>query len=127
MLEVFDNQQRAFRETVPQLLTAWHWLSTTGGGAGFDLFISSVRQAARPTASEAQAAIHECLTGNGCRVQAQQAEEDAGQQGWEMAYAPAWLSVSGSNSVMPPWVRHQFPRAGRLVWQLRDRPCGDGD
>ena len=124
VLEVFDNQQRAFRETGPELLTAWHWLTTTDGGAGFDRFFSSVRQTARPSATEAQAAIQTCLAGSGCQIQARQAVEDSAQQGWEMAYALAWLSVSGSNSVMPPWVRHQFPGAGRLVRQLRDRPCG---
>ena len=102
VLEVFENQHRAFSETMPELLTAWHWLTTTDGGTGFDLFFSSVRQTARPSAIEAQAAIQQCLTGNGCRVQAQQAVENAGQQGWELAYALAWLSVSGSNSVMPP-------------------------
>ena len=85
VLEVFDNQQRAFRETGPELLTAWHWLTTTDGGAGFDLLFSSVRQTARPSTSETQAAIQQCLTGNGCRVQARQAVEDAAQQGWEMA------------------------------------------
>ena len=127
VLEVFDNQRRAFRETDPHLLTAWHWLTTADGGSGFDRFFSSVRQSARPSVAEAQAAIHACLADNGCRVQARHAVEDAGQQGWELAYALAWLSVSGSNSVMPPWVRHQFPGAGRLVRQLRDRPCGDGD
>ena len=127
VLEVFDNQRRAFGETSPELLTAWHWLAATEGGAGFDLFFSAVRQAARPADSEAQAAIHQCLRGNGCQVQAQRAVEDAARRGWEMAYALAWLSVSGSNSVMPPWVRHQFPGAGRLVRKLRDRPCGDGE
>ena len=126
VLEVFENQQRAFGETGPELLTAWHWLTTTDGGSGVDLFFSSVRQTARPSASEARAAIHTCLAGSGCRVQARQAVEDSAQQGWEMAYALAWLSVSGSNSVMPPWVRHQFPGAGTLVRQGRSRPCGDG-
>ena len=29
VLEVFENQQRAFRETSPELRTAWHWLTTT--------------------------------------------------------------------------------------------------
>ena len=35
---------------------------------------------------------------------------DARRHGWALAYALAWLSVAGGNSVMPPWVRHQFPR-----------------
>jgi ATP-dependent DNA helicase RecQ len=26
---------------------------------------------------------------------------------------------------MPPWVRHQFPEASRLVRRLRDTPCTD--
>ena len=26
---------------------------------------------------------------------------------------------------MPPWVRHQFPEAGRLVRRLRDTACAD--
>ena len=43
------------------------------------------------------------------------------------AYALAWLSVAGSNSVVPPWVRHQFPGAGRLVRRLRDTACTDAD
>ena len=48
-----------------------------------------------------------------------------GRHGWALAYALAWLSVSGGNSVMPPWVRHQFPEAGRLVRVLRDTACTD--
>ncbi len=51
--------------------------------------------------------------------------EDASQGGWPLAYALAWLSVAGGNSVMPPWVRHQFPEAGRLVRRLRDAACDD--
>ena len=42
---------------------------------------------------------------------------------WPIALA--WLSVAGSNSVMPPWVRHQFPDAGHLVRRLRDTACTD--
>ena len=52
VLEVFDNQRRAFRETRPELLTAWHWLTTVDGGPGFDLFFSSVRQSAKPAGAE---------------------------------------------------------------------------
>ena len=52
---------------------------------------------------------------------------DAAKRGWELAYTLAWLSVSGGNSVMPPWVRHQFPGAGRMVRRLRDLACTETD
>lgn len=44
-----------------------------------------------------------------------------------LAYALAWLRVSGGNSVLAPWVRHQFPEVGRLIAELRDTPCGQAD
>ena len=44
---------------------------------------------------------------------------------WPIAYALAWLRVSGGNSVLAPWVRHQFPAVGRLIAELRDTPCDD--
>ena len=43
---------------------------------------------------------------------------------WPLAYALAWLRVSGGNSVLAPWVRHQFPEVRRLIAELRDTPCG---
>lgn len=50
---------------------------------------------------------------------------NATRHSWAMAYALGWLSVSGGNSVMPPWVRHQFPEAGALIKRLRDTACSD--
>ena len=44
---------------------------------------------------------------------------------WPIAYVLAWLRVSGGNSVLAPWVRHQFPAVGKLIAELRDRPCED--
>ncbi|MBJ9976330.1 RecQ family ATP-dependent DNA helicase [Pseudomonas sp. S75] len=44
-----------------------------------------------------------------------------------LAYVLAWLRVSGGNSVLAPWVRHQFPKVGALIRELRDRPCGRDD
>ena len=49
-LEVFDNQQKAFRDAQSDLLTAWHWLTTAEDGAGFDRFFSAMRGAHRPSA-----------------------------------------------------------------------------
>ncbi|MFZ7111893.1 MAG: RecQ family ATP-dependent DNA helicase, partial [Desulfatiglandales bacterium] len=41
------------------------------------------------------------------------------------AYSLAWLRVAGSNSVLPPWVRHQFPKVVPFLKALREIPCGD--
>jgi ATP-dependent DNA helicase RecQ len=40
-----------------------------------------------------------------------------------LAYVTAWLSVSGGNSVLPPWVRHQFPQVQVILHQLRENFC----
>ena len=124
-LEVFNNQQSALRETPSDLLTAWHWLTTSEDGAGFDRVFTSLRQSPRPSDTEAYDAIHSRLAGSACRTHARKVIKDAARYGWALAYALAWVSVSGGNSVMPPWVRHQFPEAGRLIRQLRDTGCSD--
>jgi len=41
------------------------------------------------------------------------------------AYVLAWLRVAGSNSILPPWVRHRFPDVGRMVRSLRNKNCLD--
>ena len=69
--------------------------------------------------------IHELLKGSACRTHARDIIKDIHRSGWAFAYALAWLSVSGGNSVMPPWVRHQFPEAGRFIHRLRDAACVD--
>ena len=142
-LEVFGDQHRALRDAAPDLLAAWHWLVTPqpdGEDRALDTFFSELRGARRPSDAEGRAAIGERLEGAGCAVHTQRvaAEPRPGgavhaqpgtpgaRAGWALAYALAWLSVAGGNSVMPPWVRHQFPEAGRLVRLLRDTPCADG-
>ena len=124
-LEVFGNQQQALSEAPSDLLAAWHWLTTADGGTGFDRVFASVRRLGRPSDAEANDAIHTRLSGDACETHAREVITDAVRHGWALAYALAWLSVSGGNSVMPPWVRHQFPEAGQLVRRLRDGACID--
>lgn len=38
-------------------------------------------------------------------------------------YTLAWLSVSGGNSVLAPWVCHQFPETHHLISILREERC----
>ena len=124
-LDVFDDQLKALEDSPFDLLTAWHWLTTSDKGEGFDGVFSSLRNARRPLDAEASDAIHTRLADNSCQTRAQEVIADAARHGWALAYALAWLSVSGGSSVMPPWVRHQFPETGRLVKRLRDTACTD--
>ncbi len=127
-LEVFRDEQAALKETAPDLLTAWQWLTTLESGGldrGLDDFFSELRDARRPSDAEARAAIAQRLLGTACVTQGWEVLSEARDCGWALAYTLAWLSVAGGNSVMPPWVRHQFPEAGRLVRRLRDTACND--
>ena len=123
-LELFDDERDRLTQANPALLAAWHWLTTaTDQGHAFDRLFSQLRNAGRPSDRQARTAIDGLLDGNACRTQAHAIVENVGQHGWPLAYAMAWLSVAGGNSVMPPWVRFQFPEAGRLVRALRDTAC----
>ena len=124
-LRVFKDQQHKLTEAPPEMVAAWHWLSTSPAAAGFDLFFTALRGSQRPEVAEAREAIRAGMEGRSCQLEMSRAVADAAEHGWALAYALAWLSVSGANSVMPPWVRHQFPTAGRLVRRLRDEACGD--
>ncbi len=124
-LEVFTKQQASLLEVPSDLLAAWHWLTGGHPNSGFDLFFECLRRSPRPSDAEASEAIQARLHDVSCRTHARQAIASADKHGWPLAYALAWLSVAGGNSVMPPWVRHQFPEAGALVRRLRDRRCDD--
>ena len=127
-LDLFRDEREALAKAAPDLLAAWHWLCTpepTGVDRALDGLFFQLRQAGRPSREEAKAAIGRRLDNAACATQAREVVADAVSFGWPLAYALAWLSVAGGNSVMPPWVRHQFPEAGRIVRRLRDIACTD--
>ena len=41
----------------------------------------------------------------------------------KLAYTLAWIRVSGSNSVIPHWVNHKYPKLTNILHGLRDIPC----
>jgi ATP-dependent DNA helicase RecQ len=125
-LDVFRDQQNALQQAEAGLLTAWHWLTTLDGAtSGCNSFFTKLRNKPRPTEIEACEAIAALTKQHACQTHTREILEHVAQHGWALAYALAWLSVAGGNSVMPPWVRHQFPEAGLLVRRLRDTPCDD--
>lgn len=129
VFKVFRNQIEAFvslNGSSPETIMAYHWLCCRGPGRdGFDRLFSNVRGAPIPTEAEAHRAIQELLQGAACGAQVNDvlARLSDTELGWPMAYALAWISVAGGDSVMPPWVRAQFRDAARLVRDLRDTNC----
>jgi len=130
-LELFHDQYQALQQRqqeAPELLLAWHWLTTLDERvAGLNSCFTTLRRQLRPSDAAARQAIARLLDGKGCQTQAMQVVDDAAQSNWALAYALAWLSVAGGNSVLPPWVRHRFPGAGVLIRRLRDQACGRPD
>ncbi|MYL14016.1 MAG: RecQ family ATP-dependent DNA helicase [Gammaproteobacteria bacterium] len=127
-LRLLADEIEAFRAIDANLLTAYHWLTTRdSNAAGFDRFFASVRGKTCPTRADVITAMRKRLENVSCSTHGRKLFGDAAQDGWPLAYALAWLSVAGSNSVMPPWVRHQFPQAGALVRRLRDTACTEAD
>jgi ATP-dependent DNA helicase RecQ len=130
-LGVFRDQHQALRvlsDATPELVLAYHWLTTVDEkSAGLDAFFATVRHRPRPSAAKAVAAIRQQMSGMACLTQVESILKDPAARAWPLAYVLGWLSVSGGNSVMPPWVRHQFPEAGVLVRMLRDTACSQAD
>lgn len=130
-LDIFRDQHNALKElneSKPHLLTAWHWLTTQDDTvSGGNNFLKTIRHQPRPSSVEAYTAVIQCLEGQACLTQCRKIFDEFLSEGWPLAYALAWLSVAGGNSVMPPWVRHQFPVAGEIVRRLRDTACTDAD
>ena len=183
-MDVFVDQFSMLRQAAPDLLAAWHWLSTrTEHGflrvQGFDALFTVIRRQPQPSDTDARAAILACIQGKGCPRHADELLTDliaptrigAGHavperplgllanirhkifpsllshtntpnratqatvheahghhhDHWGVAYALAWLSVAGTNSVIPPWVLKQFPLARQIVRQLRETSCKQPD
>jgi len=128
-IQLLNDQQTALREHAdPSLLSAWHWLVTAGNNAaGFDAFFQFLRGRPRPSDDSVKGLILEWLAPRACRTRTAEMIENAATLGWDLAYALAWISVAGGNSVMPPWVIHEHPQATWIVRRIRNTACGHSD
>ncbi len=120
------------KETGRDRLALTRWLLAGAelpwnGSRGMDLFFDGlgVPELAEGTATD--------LWG---RLTAAHACPDAARREWSaaasdpkhraaLAYVLAWLQVAGSDSVIPGWVRHRFPKTAETIKRLRSTPCGD--
>lgn len=129
-LQLLADQIAAFaklEQEAPDTLLAYHFLTSRGeGAAGFEALFEHLR-GAKPDPVTAYAALRRLLADIVCNRSLEQALGRLSDQriGWPMAYALSWISVAGGDSVMPPWVRKQFPQAALIVRHLRDTNCGE--
>ncbi len=51
---------------------------------------------------------------------------DHGDRRPALAFLVSWIRVAGGNSILPPWVAHEFPLLGQWIHRLR-YTCGEAD
>jgi ATP-dependent DNA helicase RecQ len=125
-LQLLADQLEAFARaagTDADLVAAWHGM--LGAEAGADAVFVVARGQPRPGTTATTQALLRVVGERGCVVGTRALAADPAAWGWPLAYALAWLSVAGGNSVLPPWVRHAHGQASTWLRRLRDTPCDD--
>ena len=128
---LFVDQSEALQQRVaehPDEAACLHFLLAPENGKGVANLFATLRRALRPSLAEAAAAWQRACAGKVCITgQRWLLEHCLPDPGWHkpLAYALAWLRVAGGNSVLPPWVCLNFPRAREAIAALRDVPCPD--
>lgn len=130
-LRLWREQFRAFEvlgEQRPEELACHHYLLTRPPEAGAGSLFATVRRALAPTLDEVRGHLRKLCAGKACGTRVEQALDRMladSEACRALAYVLAWLQVAGGNSVLPPWVRLQYPEVRRLVRELRETSCGD--
>ncbi|NOX35409.1 MAG: UvrD-helicase domain-containing protein [Deltaproteobacteria bacterium] len=90
----------------------------------FDLFFLFTKNV--PTAKEAKTIFQDFAKEKVCRTGFGKTWEDFSGHGDKrplLAYVLSWIKVAGGNSIIPPWVKHEFPEIRGVVRKLR-YSCG---
>jgi ATP-dependent DNA helicase RecQ len=125
---LFNDQRRALLDEPLELVRTYHYLLVPeGASSGLNHFFLTLTRKPRPTAAEVRELLAVTLAGKVCsgRLARLRDEIDDPALRPAMAYVLAWLRVAGENSVMPPWVRMEYPATARLARELRATPCAD--
>ncbi|QRM18998.1 RecQ family ATP-dependent DNA helicase [Dechloromonas sp. TW-R-39-2] len=130
-LKLWQDQYAAFEhlnQTSPDELACHHYFLTREAKGGVGSFFAKLRGAMPPKASDVKDAVVRLTQGKVCPKNLNQillrSLEDT-EAGHAFSYVLAWLRVSGGNSVLPPWVRLQYPSTTTFIEQLRETPCDD--
>src|SRR6266496_2174153 len=117
------------RQTEPGLFELLHFLLATPDGpndclaAGMELLFQALG-GTKPAKQHALEICEDIFRRWGCAsVPATEPLLQTATGRHASAYALTWLRVAGSSSVLPPWVRHEYPVTGDLIRRLREVPC----
>jgi len=128
-LRLFKDQRDALislNTSTPNELACYHYLMTSVEGNGLSSLFMTIRHAAKPELDEIRTLFRAAVQDKVCMTRLEKLlQEDLINPDMYMpiAYALAWLRVSGGNSVLPPWVGMQFPKTKSLLKELRDQTC----
>ena len=130
-LRLWQDQYAAFKslnDSSPEELACHHYFLTRGIVNGIDGLFTELRRAPPPDINAVRSALPHLTSGKVCQNQ-QGALLDSvlrdANAGRAFSYVLAWLRVCGGNSVLPPWVRLQYPDTSRYIRMLRETSCGD--
>jgi ATP-dependent DNA helicase RecQ len=128
---LFNDQRAALLAEPAELVRAYHYLLVPEDAhpalGGLNNFFLTLTRQARPTLDAVRALLTDILDGKVCRsgLLCLLEELAIAERRPAIAYFLAWLRVAGENSVMPPWVRIEYPATARLARELRATPCAD--
>ena len=131
---VFEDQVTAFsalRQHQPALLDFYAFAFDIKGGGNerfclqgnFDLFDSITDRI--PASQEAKTLFLDLTQGKVCEKGFEKIWDRVTRSGGKqsMAYVLSWIMVAGGNSIIAPWVRHEFPEMDDIIQTLR-YSCG---
>ncbi len=133
---LFADEFRALeglRQTEPRLFELLHFLLVTPDQEAEQLsrglaMLFTALGGTQPPRERALTYCRELIRRWGCAsfpVDAALVQSQA--QRLALAYTVTWLRVAGSNSVLPPWVRMEYPLTGDLIQRMREVPCDSAD
>lgn len=130
-LSLFSDQIDAFYAMKPEITGIYGYLlNKSYPKDGYDVLFRSILETDLPHKGSVPAAMRRLCEGKVCTSRADDVftpKAIESDNAVHLAYILAWLQVAGETSVLPPWVRHRFPKISGVLDTLRASPCMDTD
>jgi ATP-dependent DNA helicase RecQ len=126
-VELFLDQEAALRNEKIDLVRSYYYLlSQEETDSGLSILFAFLTKSARPDRGDVKASLHRILDGHVCRQRLESLLDfdiDNPSSRPAIAYLLAWIQVAEGKSIIPPWVRLEYPVIKKFVLELRSTPC----